>query len=103
MKLSIFCNIIEHCYAECHYIEGCDYLNVILNFIMLGAVILSVVAPLNDPQNNNKNTSLSISAYWHWMLGVVILIDFCAECHCAWCLGAIDKAFPNLTKRRIFV
>ncbi len=80
LKLSIFCNIIEHCYAECHYIECCDYLNVALNFIMLVAVILSVVAPLNGPQNNNKNTSHSI----------LTLDDKCcyAECRYVECRGA---------------
>jgi hypothetical protein len=42
---------IQHNSIECHYAECCDYLNVMLNVIMLSVVrlnviMLSVVAPL---------------------------------------------------------
>jgi hypothetical protein len=51
---SIECRYAECCYAECR-----DYLNVMLRVvrpcvIMLNVVMLSVVAPLNEPIGRNK-------------------------------------------------
>jgi hypothetical protein len=41
MTLTIECR-----YAECHYAERCNYLNVMLSVNTLNVVILSVVAPM---------------------------------------------------------
>jgi len=42
MALSMFCNK-EYLYAECHYAECCNYLDVMLSVVMLSVVVLSVI------------------------------------------------------------
>jgi hypothetical protein len=84
MKLSIFCST-EYCYADCHYVEYRDYLNVMLSVVapspvLLNAILANVVTPVvgkDVKTSDGRRTSVCPFAKWRlkfeWGAGIIIL------------------------------